>query len=197
MIAYVKGSITHIDPTYVIIETHGIGYGMKISLQTYALLKDLKEAKVWVHRHFSMQNDIEALYGFAEHDEKMTFLQLISVSGVGANTAIMVLSSLSSQELERAILTEDLRTIQAVKGIGTKTAQRLVLELKDKIKKSNPNTDLTNFVSNSHNNIRYEALMALQTLGIPKAAAEKNIDSIFKAKGTNITLEELIKQALR
>jgi holliday junction DNA helicase RuvA len=197
MIAYVKGQITHVDPTYVIIETHGIGYGMKISLQTYAHLKDLKEAKVWVHRHFSMQNDTEALYGFFDHDEKLTFLQLISVSGVGANTAIMVLSSLSSQELERAILTEDLRTIQSIKGIGTKTAQRLVLELKDKIKKGNPNLDVSNLTAVSNNNVKYEALMALQTLGIPKAAAEKNIDNIFKAKGGDITLEELIKLALR
>ena len=197
MIAYVKGIITHVDPTYVIIETQGVGYGMKISLQTYALLKDLKEAKVWVHRHFSMQNDTEALYGFAEHDEKVTFLQLISVSGVGANTAIMVLSSLSSQELERAIVTEDLRTIQSIKGIGTKTAQRLVLELKDKIRKSNPAMDIPNLMPSSHNNIKQEALMALQTLGIPKAVAEKNIDAIFKAKGTDLTLEQLIKQALR
>lgn len=197
MIAYVKGTITYIDPTYVIVETHGLGYGMKISLQTYTILKDLKEAKVWVHRHYSMQNDTEALYGFAEYDEKQTFLLLISVSGVGANTAIMVLSSLSSLELERAIVTEDLRTIQSIKGIGTKTAQRLVLELKDKIKKSNPSADFSNLISSSHNKIKSEALIALQTLGIPKAAAEKNIDSIFKAKGGDITLEELIKQALR
>jgi Holliday junction DNA helicase RuvA len=197
MIAYVKGTITHIDPTFVIVETHGVGYGMKISLQTYAQIKDFKEAKIWTHRHFSMQNDIEALYGFYDFDEKLTFLQLISVSGVGANTAIMVLSSLSSQELERAILTDDTKTIQSIKGIGLKTAQRLILELKDKIKKTNVGLDISNLTAASNNNIKQEALLALQTLGIPKAAAEKNIDTIFKAKGGEVSLEELIKLALR
>ncbi|MFN8437530.1 MAG: Holliday junction branch migration protein RuvA [Cytophagales bacterium] len=197
MISYIKGTVAHVDPTFLIIENQGIGYGMKISLQTYAQVKDLKETKIWVHRHFSVQNETETMYGFFDFDEKHTFLLLTSVSGVGSNTAIMVLSSLSSQELERAILTEDTKTIQSIKGIGLKTAQRLILELKDKIKKNNPTLDVSGLTPASHSNVKQEALLALQTLGIPKATAEKNIDAIYKLKGSQVSLEELIKLALR
>lgn len=197
MFAYIKGQISYLDPTLVILENQGLGYGLKISLQTYSVIKNLKETKIWVHKHISMQNDIEVYYGFHDLDEKNTFLQLISVSGVGANTAIMILSSLSPLELEKAIVSEDLKTIQSIKGIGLKTAQRMVLELKDKIKKSNPGLEISNISANSYNKIKEEALLALQTLGIPKANAEKNIDTVFKASGGSITLEELIKKALR
>ncbi len=195
MIAYLTGNITYKDPTYIIVETHGVGYQVKISLNTYSQLKDKDTSKVFIYQHIT--EVAHTLFGFADDSEKSIFLLLISVSGVGPSTALMVLSSLSSEELEKAILSEDVKTIQAVKGIGLKTAQRLILELKDKIKKGNQSTDFSNIVGSNNNKIKIEALSALQTLGFPKTSAEKSIDNILQIKGNQITLEELIKLALK
>lgn len=197
MIAYLKGRLVYKEPTYVIIDIHGIGYQVKISLNTYSKIKD--EEQVMLLTFLSIKEDAHTLYGFKEEIEKKLFLDLVSVSGVGANTGLMILSYMDAEELEQAIVSEDHLSIQRVKGIGSKTAQRIVLELKDKIKKDSYQ-DLsksgTGFISNN-NKIKLEALQALMTLGFTKSAAEKNIDSIMKKSGPEISLEDLIKASLK
>lgn len=197
MIAYLKGRLVYKEPTYVIIDINGIGYQVKISLNTYSKIKD--EEQVMLLTFLSIKEDAHTLYGFKEEIEKKLFLDLISVSGVGANTGLMILSYMNSEELEQAIISEDHLSIQRIKGIGSKTAQRIVLELKDKIKKDSyqdPSKSGTGFISNN-NKIKLEALQALMTLGFTKSAAEKNIESIMKKSGPEISLEDLIKASLK
>jgi len=197
MIAYLKGKLTYKDPTYVIIDVNGVGYQVRISLNTFAKIKD--EEQILLLTYLSVKEDSHTLYGFKEEAEKKIFLELISISGVGPNTGLMILSSLSSDELEHAIIHEDHGTIQKVKGIGAKTAQRIVLELKDKIKKdsySDSAKPATGFMNKS-NKIKQEALQALMTLGFTKAVAEKNIESTIKKSGPEISLEDLIKASLK
>ncbi|WP_420385606.1 Holliday junction branch migration protein RuvA [Roseivirga sp.] len=195
MFAYLKGKLAFQDPTYVIIDINGIGYEVKISLNTFSKVKDKESIQLFTHFH--VKEDAQVLFGFADQHEKSIFQHLISISGVGPSTGLMVLSSLSPEEVEEAILGEDVRTIQAVKGIGAKTAQRIILELKDKIAKTSASGDLINIPSSSRNTIRNEALAALVTLGINKAAAQKSIDKILKERSGEISLEELIKLALK
>ena len=133
MIDYIKGQITELSPTEVILETYGIGYRILISLQTYEGLNGKKDATVYIHHH--LREDEELYYGFATRDERELFRLLISVSGIGAGTARMMLSSMSSEEIRNAILAEDINKIKSIKGIGLKSAQRLILELKDKVTK--------------------------------------------------------------
>lgn len=197
MIAYLKGKLAYKDPTYVIIDINGIGYQVKISLNTYAKIKD--EEQVMLLTYLSVKEDSHTLFGFKEETEKKLFTNLISISGVGPNTGLMVLSSLSTEELEQAIIAGDHQTIQRVKGIGAKTAQRIVLELKDKIKKDSYQDTakgITGFI-NKGNKIKQEALQALMTLGFTKAAAEKNIETVIKKSGPDISLEDLIKASLK
>ncbi|QHT66312.1 Holliday junction branch migration protein RuvA [Rhodocytophaga rosea] len=195
MIAYIDGKLTFKDPTYVIIDIGGLGYHIKISLQTYAVLKEGERCRL--HTFLHIKEDAHTLYGFAENAEKRLFLDLISVSGIGPNTAVMMLSSLSYAEIQNAIVSEDLRTIQSIKGIGSKTAQRVILELKDKIKKGIFAGEMPNIAVSANNSLRNEALSALITLGIPKNVAEKSIDTIMKTEGTTLSLEQLIKKALK
>ncbi|MFY0592894.1 Holliday junction branch migration protein RuvA [Roseivirga sp.] len=195
MYAYLKGKLAHKDPTYVIIDVGGVGYEVKISLHTFSRIKDQENVQLFTHFH--VKEDIQALFGFADPREKEVFLHLVSISGVGPSTGLMVLSSLNPQEVEQAILSEDVRTIQSVKGIGAKTAQRIILELKDKIGKDAESGDLINIPASGQNTIRKEALAALVTLGINKAAAQKGIDKILKDSAADISLEELIKLALK
>ena len=197
MIAYLKGKLTYKDPTFVIVDISGVGYQVKISLQTYSKIKDEEHIMLLTYLH--IKEDGHTLFGFKEEDEKRLFLHLLSISGVGPNTALMILSSLSSDELEQAIYQEDFRTIQNVKGVGAKTAQRIVLELKDKIRKTGlgDQTQIPSGFMQSGNKIREEALQALVTLGFPKATAEKNIAAILKKTGSEISLEELIKASLK
>ncbi len=194
MIAYLKGKLVHKEPTHVIVEVGGVGYQAFISLNTYSEIKDKEEIRIVTYLH--VREDAHILYGFSSESEKSMFLNLISVNGVGPNTAMMVLSSLPPSELKSAILREDAATLQAVKGIGGKTAQRLILELKDKVRKSSSDDPsiLPGMVSNT---MRQEALTALTTLGIARAAAEKSIDSVLKKSGITISLEDLVKQALK
>ena len=194
MIAYLKGRLAHKDPTYVIIDVGGIGYQVKISLQTYSKIKDEEQIQLLTFLH--IKEDAHTLYGFKEENEKRLFLLLIGINGVGPNTGLMILSSLSSEEIEQAILSGDVGTIQAVKGIGAKTAQRIILELKDKIGKSGEATAPLGFLK-SGNKVREEALQALVTLGFPKATAEKNIAQVLKKTGGEISLEDLIKASLK
>jgi holliday junction DNA helicase RuvA len=196
MIAYIKGKLTVKDPTYVVIETQGMGYHAKISLHTFSAVKDLEETLLYTFLH--VKEDAHTLYGFSSEKEKNTFLDLTSISGIGPGTALVMLSSLNPDEVRKAIAQEDVRTIQAVKGIGAKTAQRVILELKDKMRKIElmPSDDKT-FSPSSSNNVRQEAFNALVTLGFARAVAEKNIDTVLKQKGDDISLEELIKWALK
>jgi holliday junction DNA helicase RuvA len=197
MIAYLKGRLAYKDPTFVIIDISGVGYQVKISLQTYSQIKD--EEQIMLLTYLSIKEDGHTLYGFSQDSEKKLFLNLISISGVGPNTALMILSSLTSEELETAIVSEDARTIQNVKGVGAKTAQRIILELKDKIKKVSfadaviPSSSF----SKTNNKTKEEALQALLTLGFTKAVAEKNIATVLKKTGPEISLEELIKASLK
>lgn len=194
MIAYIDGKLTHKDPTYVIIEASGVGYQIKISLSTYSSLPAGERCKL--HTYLHIKEDAHTLYGFTTVAEKEAFLHLISISGVGPNTGLMILSSLSVEEIQQAIVREDVRTIQHVKGIGAKTAQRIILELKDKMKKEVLLSDAPASAA-SHNTNRAEALSALVTLGFAKNVAEKTLDAIIKREGGNLSVEELIKFALK
>ncbi|MBC7451535.1 MAG: Holliday junction branch migration protein RuvA [Cytophagales bacterium] len=197
MIAYIEGKLVQKDPTYVIVDVQGVGYMIRVSLHTYSVLKDLDKAKVYTFLH--IKEDAHTLFGFADELEKEMFLHLTSISGIGPGTALVVLSSLNSMELKNAIASEDVRAIQAVKGIGVKTAQRVILELKDKMRKDLmvSTTDSKQNFSLPHNTIRSEALSALVTLGFARNVAEKNVDMILKNNTNPVTLEELIKQALK
>ena len=196
MIAYLSGRLVYKDPTYVIIDVGGIGYQVKISLQTYSKIKDEEQIRLLTFLH--IKEDAHTLYGFKEESEKKLFLLLISISGVGPNTGLMILSSLSTEEVEHSILSGDVATIQAVKGIGAKTAQRIILELKDKVGKSGiGDAGVPLGFLKTNNKIREEALQALITLGFPKAAAEKNLAAALKKSNGEISLEDLIKASLK
>ena len=194
MIAYLKGKLVHKEPTHVIVEVGGIGYQAFISFNTFSEIKDKEDIRLATYLH--VREDAHILFGFASEAEKLMFLSLISVNGVGPNTAMMVLSSLTPDELKSAILREDAGTLQAVKGIGGKTAQRLIFELKDKLRKA-PSDGTSTLPGIVNNTLRQEALTALMTLGIVRAAAEKSIDAVLRKSGNTISLEDLVKQALK
>lgn len=199
MIAYIDGKLTYKDPTFVIIDVQGVGYQLRISLSTYTALKDSAE-RCRLHTYLHIKEDAHTLYGFFEAEEKKLFLLLLSVSGIGPGTALLALSSMPAIELQTAIATEDVRVVQSIKGIGAKTAQRMILELKDKVRKEQGGTypDFGLAVQNpSHNTNRSEALSALVALGIAKPAAEKTLDAIIKRDGSNLSVEDLIKRALK
>ncbi len=194
MIAYLKGKLAVKDPTYLIIDVGGVGYEVKISLLTFSRIKD--KENVFIQTYLHIKEDSHTLYGFSEASEKKRFLDLISINGVGPNTALMILSSLDPKDLQEAIIQEDVKTIQSVKGIGGKTAQRIILELKDKMKKEGIDNQSFEKVPHFNNKLRSEALSALTNLGINKSIAEKIIDKILK-ENQDIILEDLIKQALK
>lgn len=196
MIAYVNGIVTYKDPAYAIIDVNGVGYEVRISLQTYTSLPELG-ARCKLVTFLNIREDAHVLYGFWGNDEKRLFLDLTSISGIGPSTALVMLSSLSSSEIRQGIIDEDLRLIQSIKGIGSKTAQRVILELRDKIRKEDLVSTGTKTNETSSGTLRSEALAALVTLGIPKATAEKSLDAIIKREGQSISVENLIKLALR
>lgn len=194
MIAYLKGKLVHKEPTFVLLEVNGMGYQVSISLNTFSEIKDREDITLLTHLH--IREDAQVLYGFGSEAEKHMFQLLISVNGVGPNTAMVVLSYLTPNDLKAAIIREDTASLQAVKGIGGKTAQRLILELKDKLRKD-PIEESAGKPGVLHNTMRQEALTALMTLGIAKGAAEKSVDTVLKKSGNTISLEELVKQALK
>ena len=194
MIGYLKGDINIIEPTLFIVEVGGIGYEVKVSLSTYSKLKDKKKAKIFTY--LNIKEDAHTLFGFHDQNEKALFIQLISVSGVGPSTAIMMLSSMDVYEIQEAIATENVGIIKGVKGIGTKTAERVILELKDKIRKEFGTEKTVEFIPD-HKTIREEAIIALITLGIQKNMAEKSVNIILKKADKEISLEDVIKQALK
>ena len=195
MIAYIKGKLVFKDPTHVVIDVNGVGYHINISLTTFSAIKE--EENCMLHTYLHVKEDSHTLYGFNNPDDKQLFLDLISISGIGPNTGLMVQSSLSSKELINAIVNQDVKTIQGVKGIGAKTAQRVILELKDKFQKEGYAFNEVNTSTISNNTMSNEALSALVTLGFNKPLAEKTIAKILKNSGNEITLEELIKMALK
>jgi Holliday junction DNA helicase RuvA len=195
MIAFLKGRLVHRDPTHVLIDVNGVGYHVNISLQTYSEIKE--QENILIYTHLSIREDAHVLFGFSSESEKRLFQQLISVSGVGPSTAIVMLSYMNSSELKDAIVREDTTALQSIKGIGGKTAQRVIIELKDKLKKESWEESVPTISVGPHNTLRKEALSALLTLGLPKAAAEKSVDTVLKKSGNTITLEDLVKQALK
>ena len=195
MIDYISGKIAELTPTRVVLDNSGIGYAIEISLQTYAALESQKEAKVYIYHHIQSSSDVELFYGFSSKDERSIFELLISVSGVGVNTARVILSSFSADELREAILSENVAAIKSVKGIGLKTAQRMVLELKDKISKGEGGVSEVLLVSD-RNAVAEEAAAALQMLGFSKQNISQAIQKIVSSN-PNIKVEELIKQALQ
>jgi Holliday junction DNA helicase RuvA len=195
MIAFLKGKLVHREPTQVVIDVNGIGYQLHISLQTFSEIKE--QENIMLHTHLTIREDAHLLFGFSSEAEKKLFQQLISVNGVGPSTAIVMLSYMNSNELKSAIVREDAASLQSIKGIGGKTALRVIIELKDKLKKESWDETQPSISMGAHNTLRKEALSALLTLGLPKAAAEKSVDSALKKSGNTITLEDLVKQALK
>lgn len=189
MIAYLKGKLAQKNPNYVIIECNGVGYFVRISLNTYDKLG--KEEAILLHTHLAIKEDAHELYGFFEEQEKELFLQLISISGVGGNTALLILSSIQPKELQSAIEREDVDQLRRIKGIGPKTAGRIILELKGKLKLS------TEAGKTSGSSLRNEALTALTGLGFPRAEMEKRVDTILAESSAEVKLEEVIRKALK
>ncbi len=190
MFAYLEGTLVYKSPSLLYLSVNGVGYEVNITLQTYSKIQQLDQCRLYTH--LQIREDAWVMYGFAEEQERATFRQLLSISGVGAATARIILSSLTTEELERAVATDDSKTLERVKGIGAKTAQRIVLELKGKLTISKNITDSS---VKLHNTTQEDALIALVNLGINKAVAESAIKKIKDASA--LTVEELIKQALR
>jgi Holliday junction DNA helicase RuvA len=193
MYEYIKGELVSVTPTYAVIDVQGIGYKIIISLQTYTKLADATTAKLNIHQ--VIREDANLLYGFYDEDERHIFRLLINVNGVGPNTALIMLSSLSSEEIRTAILKEDINTLKGVKGIGLKTAQRIVVDLRDKITTTGASVDLLSRQA-SGNEQKEEALLALITMGYTKATAEKVLDKLLK-ETKYATVQELLKAAFK
>jgi Holliday junction DNA helicase RuvA len=192
MYAYIDGKLVFKSPAYVVIDAGGVGYHINISLNTFSKLGDAERCKLFVWQH--VKEDGHTLYGFFDEGEKRLFLHLISVSGIGPNTGRMMLSSITPQEIQAAIVQGNVTQIQRIKGIGPKSAQRVILELQDKLRKDGPDT-LTSMPAN--NTVKDEALSALVMLGFARNAAEKVIDVELGRNNDNLTVEQLIKYALK
>ena len=192
MYAYIDGKLAFKCPTYVVIDAGGVGYHINISLNTYAALKDNEKCKLFTWLH--VKEDGHTLYGFFEEGERRLFLHLISVSGIGPNTGRMILSSITPAEIQTAIIKGDVPLIQRIKGIGPKSAQRMILELQDKLKKEGPDSLISMPLNNT---AKDEALSALVMLGFNKSVAEKSLEAAIKQGNENLSVETLIKIALK
>ena len=191
MYAFISGKIAEITPAYAIVDNHGVGYFINITLNTFTAIGEQTEVKLYTH--LQVLEDAHNLFGFYTAKERDMFELLISVSGVGCNTARLILSSLTVNELSTAIANEDIRTIQAVKGIGSKTAQRLIVDLKDKVRKTDYAEEIVESVDNT---VKNEALSALVILGFSKNAASKALDKLLK-QSPDTPVEVLIREALK
>lgn len=192
MYDYIKGNVAELTPTYVVLDNHGVGYMINISLNSFNALQHQEDvAKVYVYE--AIREDAHLLFGFTERRERELFLLLISVSGVGANTARMILSSLTPSDLEQTIASENVGILKSVKGIGVKTAERIIVDLKDKIKLS---TDTLLDKSQVTSEVFDEAMSALVMLGFTKQMSQKALKKLFTAEPT-ITVEQAIKKALK
>ena len=195
MFAYIKGKLAYKEAAYAIIEANGVGYQINIPLSTYTKMEGNEECKLFTYFH--VREDVQILYGFFSMLEKSVFLDLIGINGVGPSTALAALSSLSADEIKGAISSEDIKKVQTIKGVGAKSAQRIILELKDKYQKEGFSENNGSLPGQINNTLRLEALTALTTLGVSKPSAEKTIDKIVSKYGTEIDLETLIKLALK
>ncbi len=193
MISYIKGTITFKTPTYVVVEAAGIGYHINISLNTYSKIEKEENVKLLTHLH--IREDSHTLYGFADDLERDTFLKLISVSGIGTSTAQVILSSMTAEETRNAIVANDVQAFKKVKGVGPKTAQRVILDLKDKVVKDSGETSLT--FTSQNNTLRDEALQGLLALGFNKIAIQKALNQVLKEQKDIQQVEDLIKAALK
>jgi len=191
MYEYIKGHITQLTPTFIVIENNGIGYLVNISLNTFGKWKEGDQATVFLHE--VIREDTHDMYGFSDTKEREVFRSLITVSGVGANTARMVLSSLSPDEVIAAITAGDVKLLKSVKGIGEKSAQRMIVDLKDKLGKQG---DISELFARKDNTIRQEALSALVMLGFAKATVEKVIDKLI-SENPAASVEQLVKLSLK
>jgi len=191
MYDYLKGRLVEKNPTFVVIDVNGVGYMVNISLTTFSTIKDQENIQLFTR--LLVREDAHLLFGFADKRERTMFDHLLKVSGVGANTARLILSSLSTDEVFTAIAREDANLLQSVKGVGGKTAQRIILDLKDKLPKTGITVEKTN---RFHNTIREEALSGMLILGFNKVQAEKVIGKILD-KGLVVDVEGLIKEALK
>ncbi|PRX57724.1 Holliday junction branch migration protein RuvA [Flagellimonas meridianipacifica] len=191
MINHLKGKLVEKNPTFVVVECNGVGYFLNISLHTFSLIKD--EENIQIFTHLQVREDSHTLFGFIEKSEREIFRLLISVSGIGSSTARTMLSSLTPQQIKEAIANGDVPSIQAIKGIGSKTAQRVILDLKDKILKVYEMDEVSHI---SNNTGKEEALSALEVLGFTRRQSEKVVDKIVK-EDTSLSVEDIIKQALK
>lgn len=191
MITHLRGRLIEKNPTYVVVECNGIGYLAHISLNTYSKLPE--EESIFLYTYFSVKEDSQSLYGFSEKLEREIFKLLISVSGVGASIARTMLSSMSTSEIQQAIASENVATIQSVKGIGAKTAQRVIIDLKDKIIKTYGLEEVSTVQNNTN---KEEALTALEILGFTRKQSEKVMDKLL-AEQIDMSVEELIKKSLK
>lgn len=190
MVEYIKGEITELTPTYAVLEAAGIGYGINITLPCFTAMEGRKEARLLIHE--VIREDAWVYFGFLDESERVLFRLLIGVSGVGANTARMILSSIPTLELEQVIMSGDVRRLKAVKGIGAKTAERIIVDLKDKIKP----TDSTLLIQPAASSQDFdEALAAMVMLGFPKQAAHKVLTKLYNAE-PSLKVEAAIKKAL-
>ncbi len=191
MITHISGKLIEKNPGNVVVECNGLGYYLPISLQTFSKIPDKEHVKLYTY--LNIRDDAHILFGFADKTEREIFIFLISVSGVGPSTAITMLSSMDSKEIQQAIASEDVAKIKSVKGIGIKTAQRVIVDLKDKILKT---YELSEDISVSNNTIKNEALSALEVLGFTRKKVDSAIQVILQ-DSPDISLEELIKKALK
>ena len=194
MISYIKGPITFKSPVYICVEAAGVGYHVNISLNTYARIEALEEIKIFTH--LIVKEDSHTLYGFAEEGERQIFIQLISISGIGPNTARLVLSSMTVEEIKTAIVHENVAAFNKVKGVGPKTAKQIILDLKDKISKEVMDQPLSMSLP-AESRSREEALSALVSLGFVRINVQRTLNAIFKEEPSITNVEELIKLALK
>jgi holliday junction DNA helicase RuvA len=193
MIAYLNGIFAVKNPAYIIVECNGVGYHVHISLNTFSKIQHLQSGRLYTYMH--VREDAQMLYGFADEAEKNLFIHLIAVNGIGPNTARMMLSSMSVKDIEQAIITENDVLIQKIKGVGPKTAKRLVIELKDVISKTASGGEISS--PNAYNTIKDEALSALAMLGFSRQMSEKAISTAMKTEENSSTVEALVKAALK
>lgn len=191
MYSFISGTVVEKNPTYVVIDNQGIGYFINITLNTFTAIGEQEKVKLFVH--LAIREDAHTLYGFYTESERELFLQLITVSGVGCNTARLILSSMTVKEAVEAIATNNIRMIQGVKGIGAKTAQRIVVDLHDKVGKLEAGGEISPV---GYNTLKDEALSALMVLGFNKTSIEKTLDKLLKQM-ENPSVEDLIKESLR
>ncbi|MBP6566483.1 MAG: Holliday junction branch migration protein RuvA [Saprospiraceae bacterium] len=194
MIAYLNGLITHKTPTFIYVDCNGVGYHVNISLHTYSRLEKLEKIKIFTY--LNVKEDEQSLYGFFDDEERALFILLISVSGIGVNTARVILSYMTPEEVRTAIIHENAVALGKVKGIGPKTAKRIILDLKDKVIKETGSEQVI-LLSPENNTIRNESLSALIALGFPKLVVEKQIKAVLDKNPDISHVEDLIKQVLK